>query len=148
SGTIRFIPKSPDMNKLEGYLTLEGSETQHASGNYNINGALNLPIVAGLLSLRMVGWKVYDSGFVDQIRVGTVGLIKGVNDDDVGGGRAILRYQPTDQLTIEANYTTQSQTSGGSSRWTPPGVTAFNGGPIAPVQGCDLCNTDVTQSPW
>jgi outer membrane receptor protein involved in Fe transport len=27
-------------------------------------------------------------------------------------------------------------------------VTAFNGGPITPVQGCDLCNTDVTQSPW
>jgi outer membrane receptor protein involved in Fe transport len=27
-------------------------------------------------------------------------------------------------------------------------VTAFNGGPITPVQGCDLCNTDVTLSPW
>ena len=23
-----------------------------------------------------------------------------------------------------------------------------HGGPIRPVQGCDLCNTDVTQSPW
>jgi outer membrane receptor protein involved in Fe transport len=148
SGTIRFIPKSPDLGRLEGYLTMEGSETQHASGNYNINGALNLPIVDGVLALRMVGWKIYDSGFIDQIRVGTVGLIKGVNDDDVGGGRAILRYQPTDQLNIELNYTTQTEKSGGSSRWTPPGVTAFNGGPIAPVQGCDLCNTDVTQSPW
>lgn len=148
SGTIRFIPKSPDLQKVEGYLTMEGSETQHASGNYNINGALNLPIVDGVLALRMVGWKLYDSGFIDQIRVGTVGLIKGVNDDDVGGGRAILRYQPSDQLNIELNYTTQTEKSGGSSRWTPPGVTAFNGGPIAPVQGCDLCNTDVTQSPW
>src|SRR5262249_11259048 len=41
-----------------------------------------------------------------------------------------------------------SESSKGSSRYTPAGITAFNGGPIAPVQGCDLCNTDVTQSPW
>jgi iron complex outermembrane receptor protein len=115
---------------------------------------------------------VYDSGYINQIRVGTgvtgisniapsgkppnyetepvaaLGYLKGVNDDDVGGGRAILRYQPTDKLTIDATYTAQTETSGGSSRYTPAGTAAFSGGPILPVQGCDLCNTDVTQSPW
>jgi outer membrane receptor protein involved in Fe transport len=165
SGTIRFIPKSPDLSKLEGYLTMEGSETAHASGNYNINGAINLPLIEGVLSLRMVGWKLYDSGYINQTRVGTgvlrtvtgqtaqaavpaVGFLQGVNDDDVGGGRAILRYQPTDNLTIDATYTAQTEKSGGSSRYTPAGVTAFSGGTITPIQGCDLCNTDVTQSPW
>jgi iron complex outermembrane recepter protein len=157
SGTIRFIPKSPDLNALGGYLTVEGSDTAHASGNYNFNGALNLPIIDGVLALRLVGWKLYDSGYVNQIRVGQgaagqpLGYLKGVNDDDVGGGRAILRYKPTDQLNIEVNYTSQTETSDGSSRYTPAGVTAFNAGPgsnIPPVQGCDLCNTDVTQSPW
>jgi iron complex outermembrane recepter protein len=176
SGTIRFIPKSPDLHSLGGYVTAEGSETAHGSGNYNFNGALNLPVIDGVLGVRLVGWKVSDSGYVDQIRVGQgvtglnavtnpagmvtgtttgtvnpIGVIKGVNDDQVGGGRAIVRYQPTEQLTIDANYTTQTETSGGSSRYTPPGVTAFNGGVgsnIPPVQGCDLCNTDVTQSPW
>jgi iron complex outermembrane receptor protein len=171
SGTIRFIPKTPDLNTTGGYLTLEGSQTSHASGNYNVNGEVNLPIVDGVLALRLVGWRVDDSGYVDQIRVGDgvtaitnvgkpgkpvyetlpvagVGFLKGVNDDDVGGARAMIRYQPTDRLTIDANITSQTETSGGSSRYTPAGVTAFNGGPIAPVQGCDLCNTDVTQSPW
>ena len=171
SGTIRFVPKSPDLNTLGGYVTMEGSQTSHASGNYNINGELNLPIIDGVLALRMVGWKLYDSGYINQIRVGEgvtglvnigtaakpnyqsepvagVGFLKGVNDDDVGGGRAILRYQPTENLTIDGNYTSQTETSGGSSRYTPAGTAAFNGGPILPVQGCDLCNTDVTQSPW
>ena len=172
SGTIRFIPKSPDLNTLGGYVTLEGSETAQASGNYNFNGAMNLPIIDGLLALRLVGWKLYDSGYINQIRVGedvtqtvniappnkppvfktepvqALGYLKGVNDDDVGGGRAILRFQPMDKLIIDANYTTQTETSGGSSRYTPAGTTAFNGGPIPPVQGCDLCNTDLTQSPW
>ena len=64
----------------------------------------------------------------------------------MGGGRIEMRYQPTENLTIDANYTSQSEHSGGSSRWTPAGITAFNGGPIPPIQGCDLCNTDVTQS--
>jgi outer membrane receptor protein involved in Fe transport len=172
SGTIRFIPKSPDLNNLGGYVTLEGSETSRASGgNYNFNGALNLPIIDGVLALRLVGWKLYDSGYINQIRVGegvvatvntgtvakpvyqsapvqALGFLKGVNDDDVGGGRAILRFQPSDKLTIDATYTSQTETSGGSSRYTPAGTTGFSGGPIAPVQGCDLCNTDLTQSPW
>jgi outer membrane receptor protein involved in Fe transport len=171
SGTIRFIPKEPDLNNLGGYLTTEGSETSHASGNYNFNGAINLPIIEGVLALRMVGWKLYDSGYVNQIRVGegvsgvsnisttgtpnyqtepvqALGFLKGVNDDDVGGGRAILRFEPTDKLVIDANYTMQTETSDGSSRYTPAGTEAFHGGPIAPVEGCDLCNTDVTQSPW
>jgi iron complex outermembrane recepter protein len=163
SGTIRYIPNEPELNKTDGTVTAETSETQHASGNYNGHGVLNLPIVNGVLGLRLVAWKEYDSGYINQIRVGTgvtamsngvtmpvqaLGFLKGVNDDNVGGGRAILRYQPSDNLTIDADYTAQTETSDGSSRWTPPGVTAFNGGGIEPVQGCDLCNTDVTQSPW
>jgi outer membrane receptor protein involved in Fe transport len=171
SGTIRFVPNSPDLNTLGGYVTMEGSQTSHASGNYNINGEVNLPIIDGVLALRMVGWKLYDSGYIDQTRVGVgvtgvtnigtptapnfqtlpvkgLGFVKGVNDDDVGGGRAIVRFQPNENLTIDANYTTQTETSGGSSRYTPPGVPAFAGGPIPPITGCDLCNTDVTLSPW
>jgi iron complex outermembrane recepter protein len=174
SGTIRFIPREPDLNTLGGYVTTEGSYTDHGSGNYNFNGEMNLPIIDGVLALRLVGWKVYDSGYINQIRVGegvtqtvntgtatkpnyqtepvqALGFLKGINDDDVGGGRAILRYQPTDRLTIDANYTTQTETSDGSSRYTPAGTTAFNNGAgstIPPIQGCDLCNTDLTQSPW
>jgi outer membrane receptor protein involved in Fe transport len=171
SGTIRFVPNSPDLNNLGGYFTTEGSQTSHASGNYNINGEVNLPIIDGVLAVRLVGWKLYDSGYIDQTRVGAgvtgltnvgtaaapnfqtlpvkgIGLIKGVNDDDVGGGRASVRFHPNDNLTIDANYTSQTETSGGSSRYTPAGVSAFSGGPIPPTQGCDLCNTDVTLSPW
>jgi iron complex outermembrane receptor protein len=171
SGTIRFVPNTPDLSTLGGYVTTEGSETSHASGNYKFNGEMNLPLIDGVLALRLVGWKVYDSGYIDQVRVGQgvtgitnvgtatapnfqtlpvtgEGFKKGVNDDDVGGGRAMIRFKPFDDLTIDANYTSQTETSGGSSRYTPAGVAAFSGGPITPIQGCDLCNTDVTVSPW
>ena len=163
SGTIRFIPNEPQLNRTDGYVTLEDSNTQHGGNNYNVNGMLNLPIVNDVLALRLVGWKLYNSGYVNQIRVGSgvtalvngvavpvqpLGFLKGVNYEQVGGGRAILRYRPNRNLTIDLNYTAQSGHSGGSSRWTPPGIKAFSGGTIEPVTGCDLCNTDVTQSPW
>src|SRR5580698_880455 len=155
SGTIRFIPKSPDLNSIGGYLTGEGSYTQHGSSNSNVNGALNLPIIDGVLALRLVGWHVDDSGFIDQYRVGsgvpgaTPMAFRNVNNDDVEGERAMLRYKPNDNFTLDLNYTGQIETSNGSSRFTPAGVTAWSApGVIPPVQGCDYCNTDVTLSPW
>jgi iron complex outermembrane recepter protein len=155
SGTIRFIPKSPDLNSIGGYLTGEGSYTQHGSSNSNVNGALNLPIIDGVLALRVVGWHVDDSGFIDQYRVGsgvpgaTPMEFRNVNNDDVEGERVMLRYKPNDNFTLDLNYTGQTETSNGSSRFTPAGVTAWSApGVIPPVQGCDYCNTDVTLSPW
>ena len=165
SGTIRFVPKAPDLNSVGGYATVEGSDTAHTEhGNYNVNGAVNLPLIDGTLAVRMVGWKEYDAGYINATRIGSGvaatptitaesgnaprGLVEGINDDAVAGGRIMVRYQPFDKLTFDLNYTGQSETSNGSSRYTPAGVTAFNLGPIAPIQGCDLCNTDVTLSPW
>jgi iron complex outermembrane recepter protein len=152
SGTIRFITKKPNLTDVGGYLTGEASDTSHGSGNYDLNGALNLPIVAGKAALRIVVWGINDSGYIDQIRVGAAsanpeGLVKGVNWDNVLGGRGILRIQPIDDLTIDATFTRQSDEWGGSSRYTPAGVTAFAiaGAPL--IQGCDLCNTDNSRSP-
>ncbi len=152
SGTIRFITKKPNLTDVGGYLTGEASDTSHGSGNYDLNGALNLPIIAGKAALRTVVWGINDSGYIDQIRVGAAsanpqGLVKGVNWDSVLGGRATLRIQPIDGLTVDASFTRQSDEWGGSSRYTPGGVTAFPiaGAPV--IQGCDLCNTDNSRSP-
>jgi len=152
SGTIRFITKKPNLSEFGGYVSGEASHTEKGGNNYNLNGALNLPILEGKAALRLVGWGIDDSGYVDQVRVGAgsanpLGFLADINTDNVLGGRASLRVEPMENLTIDASYTRQSQESNGSSRYTPPGVTAFNvaGAPI--IQGCDLCNTDVSRSP-
>jgi iron complex outermembrane receptor protein len=146
SGTIKFVTKKPDLNQFGGYITTELSETQHGGENRNFNGAINLPIIDGILGVRAVGWSVHDSGYINQLQVGTVGLVEGVNTDDVQGGRVILRYHPLDGLTIDASYTGQKETSGGSSRYTPAGQTS-TGTPGVGFQGCDLCNVDPNLSP-
>lgn len=151
SGTIRFITKKPDLESFGGYVTGELSGTNHGSANFDANGAVNIPIITDKMALRVTGWSVNDSGFINQIRLGGVGFAKGINNDEVQGGRIALRIQPIEALTIDASVTAQSETSRGSSRYTPAGVTSW-GDPstpgLVPVQGCDLCNTDVTRSPW
>jgi len=152
SGTIRFITKKPDLNEFGGYLSGEISSTRRGGENYNANGAMNLPIVDSVAALRVVGWRVDDSGFINQVRVGAgnpnpTGFVPRINTDRVLGGRASLRIQPTDELTIDASYTRQHAESDGSSRYTPEGVTAFQVAGAPTITGCDLCNTDVSRSP-
>lgn len=152
SGTIRFITNKPDLDDFSGYVKGEISTTRKGGENYNINGALNLPIVENKIALRLVGWGVDDSGFVDQVRVGTgspdpLGRVSNVNNDKVLGGRAILRVKPVDDLTIDLSYTRQRQESQGSSRYTPAGITAYSVPGTPTIQGCDLCNTDVNLAP-
>lgn len=153
SGAIRFITNKPDLNNFGGYLTTEVSDTSHGSGNYDANGEVNLPIIPGKAAVRIVGWGLDDSGYINQIRVGAgtanpKGLVKGVNNDNVQGGRISLRVEPTDNLTIDASYTNQQESSNGSSRYTPAGVSTYPIPGTATVKGCDLCNTDVALSPW
>jgi len=146
SGTIRIITKKPDMLNFGGYIAGELSATHKGGTNYNINGALNLPIVEDRLAARVVGWYVDDSGFIDQTRVPS-GLLKNVNNDRTSGGRATLRYTPTENFALTASATIQDTHSNGSSRYTPPGTLSFSTVGFPAVPGGDLINTDLTRSP-
>ena len=69
SGTIKFVPKLPDLNSFGGYATVEGSDTAHSEhGNYDVDGAVNSadrwPVS---WPCRLVGWKEYDAGYVNAI---------------------------------------------------------------------------------
>ncbi|MBS0366997.1 MAG: TonB-dependent receptor [Proteobacteria bacterium] len=150
SGTIRFITRKPQLTDVGGYVTGELSDTSHGSSNYNINGALNLPIVSGTLAARLVGWTEHDSGYIDQPRIGR----SSINAQRTGGGRAELRYAPSDALDVVASVTLQDTHADGSSRYTPAGIMSYPS-PVQPaipgypsVPGGDLINTDLTHNPW
>jgi outer membrane receptor protein involved in Fe transport len=152
SGTIRYITKKPELDKIGGYVEAEGSDTSKGSGNWGVNGALNLPLVDGKLGVRVVGWDVDNSGFIDNFRIAD-GPYKNINNEVTKGGRATLRWQALDNLNILATTTYQTLKSDGSSRYTPEGVLSFptadHPAPGFPsVPGGDLVNTDLTQSPW
>ena len=146
SGTIRIITNKPDSHHFGGYIAGELSQTRKGGTNYNINGAINLPLIENLLAIRLVGWRVDDSGYIDQIRL-PAGRKNNVNTDETSGGRASLRFTPTSALSLTASATYQKTHSDGSSRYTPAGVQSFSTTGFPPVAGGDLLNTDLSRSP-
>lgn len=149
SGTIRIITNKPVADEVSGYIAGDLSDTEKGGTNYSVNGAINLPIVEDKLAMRVVGWYIDNSGYIDATRIPS-GRLDNINTDETSGGRASLRYTPTSDFSLTASATIQDTHSDGSSRFTPSGSLSFgdaaNGFP--PVPGGDLINTDLTRSPY
>ena len=64
AGTIKFIPKKPDLETFSSFLEADVSTTEEGGENYAVNGMVNIPL--GSVGLRIVGWQFDNSGYIDQ----------------------------------------------------------------------------------
>ncbi|MEJ5976321.1 TonB-dependent receptor [Novosphingobium sp. PS1R-30] len=96
SGSITVTSHRPDMNEAGGYLT----GTINDIGTRNLNGAINVPIIEGILALRVAG--VYEEG--DGNRVNSLNSTVDPYQK-TRGGRISLRAEPVDFLSLSASYT-------------------------------------------
>jgi iron complex outermembrane receptor protein len=97
SGALRILTKSPDLGQFDaavlGDLGLTGSD----SVRQRYNGMVNLPIVKDELALRVVGFYRHEDGYVDNLGTG----VDNSNTLVDWGGRAVLRWEPTDRLSVK-----------------------------------------------
>lgn len=96
-GIVRIVPHAPDASRF-GY-SLEGSlgATQGGRASHDLDGAVNLPLVSDKAALRLVGYHVYDGGYIDNPALG----LRGINGSTTSGGRAALRVTPGAGWTID-----------------------------------------------
>ncbi len=135
-GTIRLITAPPEFNKFEGTSQTIASDTAHGGFNWGESAMINLPIIDDKLAVRLVGTDKYDDGWINRIVVspfpigpgGTCGWATctrgnvqaapvvanypNSNWDRLSGGRASVRYQPTDALTIDLMTLYQGMATG------------------------------------
>lgn len=143
-GTIRIIPASPDLTALSGSVELELSDTESGSDNNAFNGHVNLPIVTDTFGIRLAGWRFDNSGYIDNIRLGTTDI----NDEETTGGRLTAAYQPLDNLRISAMLMFQNQDIGDGSRFNRTGDDALVFPGEMPFSVTDeLQVTDFTRNP-
>ncbi|MGC4251634.1 MAG: TonB-dependent receptor [Sphingobium sp.] len=111
-GTIRIIYEKPKTDVLEGAGSFNMSTVKGGSPGASVDAMINVPIVNDKLALRLVGGYQQYAGYVDNSFYGT----KNINDGYSYSGRALLRFTPTDDLTIDLGaYFTKVSTD--SSRW-------------------------------
>lgn len=150
SGLIRYMPAKPNFDGVSGEIAADFSDTREGGDNQVYSGVLNVPLIDNVLAARAVAWRVDNSGWIDQSRA-IGGPYEDVNDEETNGGRLMLRYTPDDRLSIDLSYLRQETTAGGSSRYTPKGVTSFGSADAGfpPITASShFENTDITRSPW
>jgi len=112
-GAIRLVTRKPDF-EWGGRFDFTGTATEGGGLGYQINAALNVPLVDDVLAVRGVYFRRQDDGWVDNPGLG----LKGINAENTDGGRILLRFIPTEGLTIDgaAHFLF---TEGGASTWSP-----------------------------
>ena len=63
SGTLRMLPKQPDLGGFSGESGAQISETEHGGLNYAVDGILNVPL-SDIAALRIVAYKDDNDGFL------------------------------------------------------------------------------------
>ncbi|HEX7853085.1 MAG TPA: TonB-dependent receptor [Sphingobium sp.] len=114
AGAVRIIFNKPDLNRIGASVDVSGTTTAHGGQGYQANAAINLPIVDDKLAARLVVYRRYSDGYIDNPRLN----LKNVNGESTWGGRFLLRYRPVSELTIDAAAYFQDN-DGGPPTWSP-----------------------------
>lgn len=96
AGTIRYITKKADPDAgVNGYVQSGLRATNGASLGLQTDGAVNLPIVPGVLAIRASGFYADLPGWIDNK------FQNGANAEKSKAGRLTARLQPVPDLTID-----------------------------------------------
>jgi iron complex outermembrane recepter protein len=96
-GTLRIIYKKPEQD-YAGAIDASLADISGGGLAHEINGMINLPLVADKLAARAVVFSREDDGYVDSLTLRT----KDINYSKSSGGRLMLRATPSPSFTIDA----------------------------------------------
>lgn len=113
-GTVRVIYRKPSLTEFEGSVDVTGTTTAHGGEGYQLNIAFNIPLVTDKLAARLVYFRRDNQGWIDNPGLG----LKNINGEDTDGGRLLVRFVPTDWLTLDAAVHYQD-TQSAPSTWSP-----------------------------
>ncbi|MBO9714549.1 TonB-dependent receptor [Sphingomonas sp.] len=119
AGTLRLIFNKPALDDYEGAAALQGNSIAGGELGYEAQGMANVPIVKGVLAVRIVGFYRQRGGWLENSKLG----LEDFNDGTSKGGRIMVRFQPTGNLTLDGLATIQ-RTRGYNSNWYFPSYAA------------------------
>lgn len=158
SGTVRFIATKPRMDIVESRVKLGASAVHQGDEGGNFYGMINAPLVADRLAARAIAYFDREGGYVDNVRLG----VKDTNWRETTGFRGLLRFTPSENVTVDAMAWVEERDIGGSDRYNPfdsfsaspdnPDFRANNLAPLTAIRNIaffrtgDLRNGDFTRT--
>lgn len=65
-GTVRLITKTPDSQKLSGFIDAQGFDINHGGAGYDVSGTVNLPLIPEELGLKFSAYNSYKPGWFSR----------------------------------------------------------------------------------
>ena len=132
SGTLKIVTNKPSTEGMEGFVQAGLSATENGDPSYDIQGAINIPLVEDKLAIRLVGFYEREGGYIDNV-LGTTAayspnngdrdnadfVANDINDYTGGGGRATLLWEPNPDWAITAGVIYQESTLGALFDFNP-----------------------------
>jgi iron complex outermembrane recepter protein len=121
TGVLRIITNKPDPSGFSGQYSMTGFATKGGAGSYEVDGHLNIPLIADKLTARIVGFYSEEGGWIDNV-YGTdlaqdnnnANAVKtNSNQWTVEGMRLAALWTINDKANILFNLTTQNDTTKG-----------------------------------
>ena len=119
-GTIRFIPKTPDLENYGGEITLGLGGTYHGDLNYASEAVVNVPIAVDKFAVRAGISYSQDSGYINNQNYYTgKPQLYGTNTERPLVGRIAALYQVNDDWSITPAVFFQRDNLGDNSDFYP-----------------------------
>ena len=121
AGAIRYITNKPDVNSFSAGVDFDAGKIDGGQENWTYEGFLNVPLVSGILGLRLSAFSDSQGGFINNQLV-TRNWVNGTQSDNspwardnynrqhIEGGRVALRalFGPDWSATLTYSYQRQS----------------------------------------
>jgi outer membrane receptor protein involved in Fe transport len=96
-GVVRIVPKAPNLRAASGDFWSGVKATQDGRPSFDGGAVVNAPIVDDRLAFRALGYATYDGGYIDDVGRD----LNDINRVRTIGGRAALRFAPSDDWTFD-----------------------------------------------
>ena len=176
AGTIRFVPRRPELGTTSAEVSVDASATSESSDlSGSLHGVFNVPI-GDKAALRIVAGEDHLAGFVDAVNRAKLGpdgtpvpsipgdltsgfviepIKKDVNSSDQWFARVALRWQPSAAVDLQFDYLhehTSMKDGQWGSAWDGGNFdTSFGIWPNTTVNmrpGCKFCSTNLQAEPY
>jgi outer membrane receptor protein involved in Fe transport len=132
-GTVRLITQPPQLQDFSARLHAMGSHIERGGGGYQIDGSVNIPLVADRAAMRVTAFGGNDGSFIERVfptpgNPGTSTHVQVARKDFAGGMVSVL-WKPTENLTIRPTLLTEYSKLNG---WPLADATADNLNQVRP----------------
>lgn len=109
-GILKYVTVKPDPNRFSGRFEVGGDAARHGDKSGLIRGAVNIPMVADKVGLRLSGFRRDDPGYIDDPHQ----ALRHVNNARWKGGRGALLWNLSETISVNLSGMVQRMRSNGN----------------------------------